>query len=650
MKFLISNLIIWPIDKSLKPRIMSFDTSKVNVLTGGSGRGKSSIIHIIEYCLGSSRNGISVGPIRDKASAFGILIKLKKTELLLIRENTHNALSNLFHKIEDTAISIPNIVEEFPYHRAQIKEYLNNLFSFAEEGRVEKAIINSLDSQKPSFRSSISLNFQPQNIVANQNILFYKADNSVNREKLKIFFPYYLNIEDNEILEYKAYLKRLQRSLRIEEMTYSENIEKYYSVNADLLKLYHKSIDFGIIEENKNAILDDQFVISELEKLKEIDVSKVLIPKNQTLKSSERIFKLLDDERKHAEKLEDLSRKLILLNSVSSNNIQAGNNNIQKEARLAPLSWILQHKIHHNTCPFCQSEAPVHQNFENLSLLRTRINELIDKVKDSNAVLKKEISKVKEEISKTESTLNDIRTVLSVENNKEDKYNFIQTNASINKFIGTVETSLNEFENLSKDISTYDTSYLKEEIDRVEKIVGRDVLKKRYDDTMSSINQKIKKYASLLGLQGCDLDISLDIKNELTIIFNPNTKNPYMLSQMGSGENYMGYHVSTMLAIHEYLIEKNNSKIAPFIIFDQPSQAYFPEGDDENDEDTSKLKNLFYTFSEFNKNTEGKVQIIVLEHAGEKNWNTFDNIYMVERWRDNNGDINNSKLIPLDWI
>src|SRR5690606_19124421 len=397
--------------------------------TGGSGRGKSSIIHIIEYCLGSSRNGISVGPIRDKAAAFGILIKLEKTELLLIRENTQNVVSNLFHKIEDIAISIPNIVEEFPYHRAQIKEYLNNLFSFAEEGIVEKTIINSLDSQKPSFRSSISLNFQPQNIVANQNILFYKADNSVNREKLKIFFPYYLNIEDNEILEYKAYLKRLQRSLRIEEMTYSENIEKYYSVNADLLKLYHKSIDFGIIKENKNAILDDQFVISELDKLKEIDVSKVLIPKNQTFKSSERIFKLLDDERKHAEKLEDLSRKLILLNSVSSNNIQAGNNNIQKEARLAPLSWILQHKIHDNICPFCQSEAPVHQNFENLRLLRTRINELIDKVKDSNAVLKKEISKVKEEISKTESTLNYIRTVLSVENNKEDKYNFIQTNA-----------------------------------------------------------------------------------------------------------------------------------------------------------------------------------------------------------------------------
>lgn len=650
MKFLISKLIIWPVDKSLLPRIISFDTSKVNVLTGGSGRGKSSIIHIIEYCLGSSRNGISVGPIRDKASAFGVLIKLEKTELLLIRENTRNGISNLFHKIEDLVISIPNFIEEFPYHRIQIKEYLNSLFSFAEEGRTEKTIINSLDSQKPSFRSSISLNFQPQNIVANQNILFYKADNSVNREKLKIFFPYYLNIEDNEILEYKAYLKRLRRNLRIEEITYSENIEKYYSVNADLLKLYHKSIDFGLIKENSNAILDDQYVISELSMLKEVDVSKVLIPKNQTLKSSERIFRLLDDERKHAEQLEDLSRKLILLNSVSSNNIQVGNYNLQKEARLSPLSWILQHKINNNTCPFCNSETSINESFENLSLLRNRINGLIDKVRDSNSVLKKEISKIKEEISKTETNLNEIRTILSVENDKEDKYNFIQTNASINKFIGSVETSLNEFESLSKDISTYDTSFLKEEIERIEKIVGREALKKRYDSTMSAINNKIKKYANLLGLQGGELDISLDIKNELTIIFNPNTNNPYTLSQMGSGENYMGYHISTMLGIHEYLVERNSSKIAPFIVFDQPSQAYFPEGDDENDEDTSKLKNLFFTLSEFNKNTGGKVQIIVLEHAGEKNWNTFDNIYMVERWRDNNPDINYSKLIPLNWL
>lgn len=650
MKFLISKLIIWPVDKRFGPRTLSFNTAKVNVLTGGSGRGKSSLIHVIEYCLGSSRNGISVGPIREKASAFGILIELEKTELLIIRENIKNSVSNSFHKIEDVSISIPDTVEEFPYYLSQIKEYLNNLFSFAEQGHAEKGIVNSLDSQKPSFRTSISLNFQPQNIIANQNILFYKADNTVNKEKLKLFFPYYLNIEDNEILEYKSYLKKIKRQLRIQEVRYSENIEKYYSVNAELLKLYHKAIDFGIIEENKSAILDDQFVISQLKKLQTVDVSKVLIPENQTLKSSERIFKLLKDERKHAEQLEDLSRKLVLLNSVSSNNIEAGNNNIQKEARLAPLSWILQHKITDHTCPFCHSESPVRQNLENLSLLRTRINGLIDKVKGSNSILKKEISKVQEEISNTEAALNEIRTVLSVENNKEDKYNFIQTNASINKFIGTVETSLNEFENLSEDISTYDTSFLKEEIERVEKIVGREVLKKRYDETIYEINSNIKKYAELLELQGHNLDISLDIKNELTIIFNPNAATPYPLSQIGSGENYMGYHISTMLGIHEYLIGINNSKIAPFLVFDQPSQAYFPEGDDENDEDTSKLKNLFSTLSEFNKATKGKVQVIVLEHAGEKNWNTFDNIHMVERWRDNNGDINHSKLIPLDWI
>ncbi len=650
MKFLISKLIIWPKDKNLEPRVLTFDTAKINVLTGGSGRGKSSIIHVIEYCLGSSRNGISVGLIREKASAFGILIELEKTELLLIRENTKDATSHAFHKIEDITISIPNSIEEFPYHRTQIKEYLNNLFSFAEEGFAEKRIINSFDSQKPSFRTSLSLNFQPQNIVANQNILFYKADNSVNREKLKLFFPYYLNIEDNEILEYKSYLKKLERRHRIEEITYTESIEKYYSVNAELLKLYHKAVDFGVIVENKKAILDDQFVISELEKLKEIDVSKILIPENQTLKSSERIFQLLNDERKYAEQLEDLSRKLVLLNSVTSNNIEAGNNNIQKEARLAPLSWIIKHSINDNTCPFCQSEAPVDQTFENLGKLRNRLNGLIDKVKDSNAVLKKEIRKVKEQVTKTESALNEIRTVLSVENDNDSKYNYIQTNASINKFIGTVDITLNEFRDLSEDISTYDASELKEEIDRVKKIVDKEVLKKRYDDTMRAINQNIKKYAELLELQGYNLEISLDIKTELTIVFNVNTDNPYTLNQMGSGENYMGYHISTMLGIHEYLFENNESKIAPFLIFDQPSQAYFPEGDDENDEDTSKLKNLFYTLSEFNKNTKGKVQIIVLEHAGEKNWNTFDNIHMVERWRDNNGDINNSKLIPLNWI
>ena len=44
MDLKIKNIILYPNDKDLKPRIINFSENKVNVITGYSKRGKSSII------------------------------------------------------------------------------------------------------------------------------------------------------------------------------------------------------------------------------------------------------------------------------------------------------------------------------------------------------------------------------------------------------------------------------------------------------------------------------------------------------------------------------------------------------------------------------------------------------------------------------
>ena len=43
-----------------------------------------------------------------------------------------------------------------------------------------------------SFRDLVAFMFQPQNVVANPNVLFYKTDSYEHREKLKAIFPYVL--------------------------------------------------------------------------------------------------------------------------------------------------------------------------------------------------------------------------------------------------------------------------------------------------------------------------------------------------------------------------------------------------------------------------------------------------------------------------
>ena len=64
MKFLIDQLILWPRNPEVKYRNIQFLPDKINIITGASRTGKSAIIPIIDYCLGSNKCTIPVDTIR----------------------------------------------------------------------------------------------------------------------------------------------------------------------------------------------------------------------------------------------------------------------------------------------------------------------------------------------------------------------------------------------------------------------------------------------------------------------------------------------------------------------------------------------------------------------------------------------------------
>ena len=74
---------------------------------------------------------------------------------------------------------------------------------------------------RPSFRDLMAFVCQPQNIIANPDVLFFKADTTEHRDKLRTVFPYALNAVTAEMLaarweisELMHQLRRLERELR----------------------------------------------------------------------------------------------------------------------------------------------------------------------------------------------------------------------------------------------------------------------------------------------------------------------------------------------------------------------------------------------------------------------------------------------------
>jgi hypothetical protein len=153
--------------------------------------------------------------------------------------------------------------------------------------------------------------------------------------------------------------------------------------------------------------------------------------------------------------------------------------------------------------------------------------------------------------------------------------------------------------------------------------------------------------AQELMLEHSTSPLRLDLK-KLTVVADT-VDGPVPMSNMGSGENWVGYHLIAHLALHRWFAQRVRP-VPRFLFLDQPSQVYFPSERelaaemslaDLSEDDRSAVKRMFrYIFSSVDSTSQG-FQVIITEHADiDENW--FQTA-VAERWR---GGL---KLVPEDW-
>ena len=95
----------------------------------------------------------------------------------------------------------------------------------------------------------------------------------------------------------------------------------------------------------------------------------------------------------------------------------------------------------------------------------------------------------------------------------------------------------------------------------------------RLESITSILSQRMTRVARDLGLEHSKFPLRLDLKN-LTIAADT-TQGPVPMARMGSGENWVAYHLIAHLALHQWFVERGRP--VPNVLFlDQPSQVYFP--------------------------------------------------------------------------
>ena len=218
-----------------------------------------------------------------------------------------------------------------------------------------------------------------------------------------------------------------------------------------------------------------------------------------------------------------------------------------------------------------------------------------------------------------------------------------------------MEASVQTFQRVGKNSDLENQlSNLEDRIHNLESIVHESEIRRKIDVATKYINQKIVEIIKNLDVEHPDNPVDFIIKDLTLKIKNAGGRDDY-LWEIGSASNWLAYHIATILAFQQFFQIRGSISIPNFVIFDQPSQVYFPQRSRNNalseekvqitDEDKQAVQKIFIAMDKFLHNTKKAVQIIVTEHADEDIWGDVSAAYLVERWRGNN-----DKLIPAEWI
>ena len=179
----------------------------------------------------------------------------------------------------------------------------------------------------------------------------------------------------------------------------------------------------------------------------------------------------------------------------------------------------------------------------------------------------------------------------------------------------------------------------------LEQELDPDAAQERLATFLNLVALYMTEYSDRLDLEHRGSQLRLDLR-ALTVVADT-LNGPVPLSRMGSGENWVGYHVLAHLALHKWFRQKDRP-VPGFLFLDQPSQAHYPpEKDAEGaidalkDEDQTAVMSLFKLIFDAAVETAPGMQIIVTDHADLKtDWFAGS---VIARWR------GSEKLVPESW-
>ena len=650
MHFQIIKLILWS-KAGHEPRVLSFEPGMANVISGASKTGKSAVIPIIDYCLASGKCSIPVGTIRDACSWFGIVIQTIEGEKLLARREPGDAKqTGDMMLLEAAEVEIPLDTPSKNTSADAVKRRLGELASLSQLDLDPESPIGY--QSRVSFRDLTAFMFQPQYIVANPAVLFFNADTNEHREKLKSIFPYVLGALTAEMLEAKWEIDRIVRMLRRKESEFQARAGSVQTWKTEADGWIKQALEFGLYSlagslptewPDTLDILRSVAGTNSREARPTVETIETTLGELESLRERERITAA------------DLSEKRQRLNEVQrlleASHTYGSAIKIQRE-RLDIAKWLEAVKSDHDDPLIVLGDGGA-AKLDALKRAITGIDIQLRTEPSLSDSFEKERLRLRGQVAEGTAQLGAIRQemVLLERRSAEVRAETFRSDR-IERFLGGLQQAL-----LLYDRTEIDSPLAQEIAELKDQLVE---LRKRYSE--AQVREKTKAALLIVERFASDVIPKLDAEwpgapvqlsiDDLTVKVVHKDRTDF-LWEIGSGANWLVYHLALTLALQRYFLEDVSHPVPGLLVYDQPSQVYFPRGfagvsESEKgrtrDQDIEAIRSAFVAVGQEVVRAKGRLQVIILDHAGPDVWGEIEGVALAEDWHDD------KKLVPNSWL
>ena len=611
MNFYISKIRLW-FRHGGEPRDLEFFKDKVNVITGDSSTGKSSVLRIIDYCLLSERSTIVEDVINENVAWYGLVFHIDDIPYTIIRQAPTVESAEMKVLFREGEYLPDEPIADLDDIRAKALVKMNELFHINPKLKLGSKV-------KQHFRHNLIFNYLTEDIIATestyQDLRFFRRDEY--SQILNDLFMLAIGVNVSKLRELESELQTAQtreKNKKRAQEKEQENREKFEKTKVEIANQVEE-LGLGAATELGDSPTAWAANIKSI-----VENCNLQFKNEETNRQRNEIEMALVKVREKLGYFESLEKEY----KIYQKRLERQNES------LVPVEYVKKHL----------SELMTYQ--ETGQLLR-ELTEAWEMIKQSY----KPDLKLPEDFENTKKGLILDEQKLVADWRKLNPYQIDQ------KDIVWIRKTILLAERMEKELTKEPKLTITDEmlvqygetISQIEEKLVR--LRAKNENALGNLNDEIGKYYKYqTGISEAYRDYKPVYSMDEKMLMLITEDGEYPKGNVGSKSNYMFLHLCYFFGLHDLLINNRNEQIPQFLFIDQPSIPYYADkntaivsknGEITND-DREKLKEAFRLTDKFMREMtrNGHFQIIMIEHAEEDYWNNLETF--VTRYKFRNGD------------